>query len=66
MEWDYVSEMRSPTGILFIPQVIYEHGESWWNNIIRRKLLFCPPELSKITPAEPSSSKAGGAGEEHD
>jgi hypothetical protein len=23
---DYVSELRPPTGLLFIPQVIYEHG----------------------------------------
>jgi len=22
-------------GLLFIPQVIYEHGESWWNDIDR-------------------------------
>jgi hypothetical protein len=24
---DDVSELRSPKGLLFIPQVIYEHGE---------------------------------------
>jgi hypothetical protein len=35
MGWDYVSELRRPTGILFIPQVIYEHGEPWWNDIDR-------------------------------
>jgi hypothetical protein len=29
MGWDYVSELRSPTGLLFIPQVICEHGEPW-------------------------------------
>jgi hypothetical protein len=23
--WDYVSELRPPTGLLFIPQVIYKH-----------------------------------------
>jgi hypothetical protein len=27
MGWDYVSE---PTGLLFIPWVIYEHGQPWW------------------------------------
>jgi hypothetical protein len=26
--WEYVPEMRPPTGILFIPQVIYEHGRT--------------------------------------
>jgi hypothetical protein len=25
MEWDYVSELRPPTGLFFIPQVMYEH-----------------------------------------
>jgi hypothetical protein len=28
--WDYVSEQQSPTGLLFIPRVICEHGEPWW------------------------------------
>jgi hypothetical protein len=27
MGWDDVSELQPPTGLLFIPQVIYEHGE---------------------------------------
>jgi hypothetical protein len=31
--WDYVSEMHLPTSVLFIPLVIYEHGEPWWNDI---------------------------------
>jgi hypothetical protein len=43
---EYVFELRLPTGLLFIPQVIYEHGEPWWNGINRGKLLICPPELS--------------------
>jgi hypothetical protein len=25
--------------------VIHEHGETWWNDISRRKLLICPLEL---------------------
>jgi len=29
----YVYELRPPTGLLFIPQLIYEHGEPWWNDI---------------------------------
>jgi hypothetical protein len=32
---------------LFIPQVIYEHGEPWWSvDVDRGKLLTRPPELS--------------------
>jgi hypothetical protein len=43
---DYVSELGAPTGLLFIPQVIYEHGEPWCNDIDRGKLQIRPPELS--------------------
>jgi hypothetical protein len=32
-------------GLLFIPQVIYEHGEPWWNDIDRGKLFIHPSEL---------------------
>jgi hypothetical protein len=28
--WDYVSEPRLPTGLLFILQVVCESGEPWW------------------------------------
>jgi hypothetical protein len=24
-------------GLLFIPQMVYEHGQPWWNDIDRRK-----------------------------
>jgi hypothetical protein len=27
MGWDYVPELRPPTGLLFIPEAMYEHGE---------------------------------------
>jgi hypothetical protein len=43
MGWDNVSELQSPTGLLFILQVKYEYGEPWWddtdrgNKIIRRE-----------------------------
>jgi hypothetical protein len=44
MECYYISEMQPPTGI---PQVIYEHGEPWWNDDVNRgKLQTHPPELS--------------------
>jgi hypothetical protein len=33
----------------FIPQMIYEHGEPWWNDTGRGKLLIRPPELSVRT-----------------
>jgi hypothetical protein len=37
MENDYVSELWSLTGLLFIPQIIYEYGELRWNDIDRGK-----------------------------
>jgi hypothetical protein len=37
MGWGYVSELRLPPVLLFIPHVIYEHGETWWNGIDRGK-----------------------------
>jgi hypothetical protein len=43
---DHVSDLRAPTSILLILQVIYEHGEPWWNNMDRGKLLIRPQELS--------------------
>jgi hypothetical protein len=38
-------ELWPPTGLVFILQVIYEHGEPWWNDIGRRKLLIHALEL---------------------
>jgi hypothetical protein len=35
-------------GLFFIPQVIYVHGEPWWN-ISRRKHLNHPTELDNST-----------------
>jgi hypothetical protein len=35
MGWDYVSELRPPVGLLFIPQMICERGEPRWNDIDR-------------------------------
>jgi hypothetical protein len=34
MKWDYVSELLPPVVLLFIPKVIYEHGEQCWNDIV--------------------------------
>jgi hypothetical protein len=36
MRREIVSEMQPPTGLLFVPQMIYEYGEPWWNNIARK------------------------------
>lgn len=44
--WDYVFELRSPAGLLFISQEIQEHGGPWWNDdVVRGKLLNRPLEL---------------------
>jgi hypothetical protein len=45
MGWHYVSELQAPTSLLSIPQVIYEHGEPWWN-IDRGQPKIHPRELS--------------------
>jgi hypothetical protein len=37
MGWDDVSELWLPVGLLFIPQMMYECGEPWWNGIDRAK-----------------------------
>jgi hypothetical protein len=42
MRWDNVSELRPPTGLLFIPCITYEHGEPWWSDIDRRNLPILP------------------------
>jgi hypothetical protein len=33
MRRDDISALRPPTGLLFMPQVIYEHREPWWDHI---------------------------------
>jgi hypothetical protein len=42
---DYISELWPPMGLLFIPQIIFEHGEALWNDIGMGIVLICPPEL---------------------
>jgi hypothetical protein len=44
MGWDYVCELRPPTGLLFVPQ-IHENVQPWWNDD-REKHLIHAPELS--------------------
>jgi hypothetical protein len=39
--WHYVSELRPPVALLFIPQVMYEYGETWWNDINRKTKGLC-------------------------
>jgi hypothetical protein len=28
----HISELQPPVGLLFMPQMIYEYGEQWWND----------------------------------
>jgi hypothetical protein len=52
---DYVSELRPLTGLLFIPEMIYDSGEPWWNDTDRGKpknsekkpfpVPLCPPQI---------------------
>jgi hypothetical protein len=43
----YVSELLPLTGLLFIPQKIYEHGEPRWNDTDRGK----PKKSEKTSPS---------------
>jgi hypothetical protein len=49
MRLGYVSELQPPMIILFIPRMIYEYGEPWWNDISMGRLLIRPPEISVNT-----------------
>jgi hypothetical protein len=45
--WDCLSELRPPTSLLFIPNVIHEYWKPWWDaDAGRWKLLTRSPELS--------------------
>jgi hypothetical protein len=54
MGQDIVPELRPPTGLLFIPQMIHELGDPWWNDTDRGKteelggkpvpVPLCPPQ----------------------
>jgi hypothetical protein len=49
---DYVSELRSPMGLLFIPQVVYEYGDERRNDIdreIRRTRKNSPSAILSTT-----------------
>jgi hypothetical protein len=46
MVWDYISELRPPMEIILSPRWYNKHGEPWWNDIGRGKLLIHPPGLS--------------------
>jgi hypothetical protein len=47
--WDYVPELWPPTGLLFIPQMVYKSGELQWNDIVRGKLKNLEKNLSTWT-----------------
>jgi hypothetical protein len=57
MGWDYVSKLRRATGILFIPQAIYQHRVPWWNDIGRENSWFVHQSYLAILPVESSSRK---------
>jgi hypothetical protein len=57
----YVSELRWTTGLLFIPQVIYEHGEPWWNDVNRGNSWLVHPSSLAILPAKSSGRKQNWA-----
>jgi hypothetical protein len=47
VDWVKLGLRTAPqAGLLFIPEVVYEHGDAWWNGIDRGQLLIRPSELS--------------------
>jgi hypothetical protein len=42
-----MSELRPPIDPLFIPQIIYEYRQPWWNDTDRRKLKNSEENLSQ-------------------
>jgi hypothetical protein len=59
MGWDYVSELQTPTGSLFIPQ-IYEYGESRWNNTDEKtEELWTEPDPVKLCPPHKPGREPG-------
>jgi hypothetical protein len=59
---EYVSELRPPTCLLYIPQVIYEHGKPWSNHIDRRNTRLVNQSYLIVLPAELSDRKVGITG----
>jgi len=58
MGWEYVSEQRPPTSLLFVPQVIHGLGEPWCNGMLTEKNSSLLHQSSlAILPAESSGSK---------
>jgi hypothetical protein len=46
MRWDDVFELQPPMALLFIPQTIYEYGDSWRNDTDRWKPKNSEKDLS--------------------
>jgi hypothetical protein len=53
-------------GVLFVPQVLFERGEPWWNEVDGGKLLIRPHELSSNPASRVVWQQAGGMGEGKD
>jgi hypothetical protein len=49
MEWDFVCELRPPAGLLFIPQMILDHGELRWNDIDRERPKYSEKSRPRAT-----------------
>jgi hypothetical protein len=45
MVWEHVPKMQPKTGLMFVPHMTYEHGETSWNGINTGKVIN-PPDVS--------------------
>jgi hypothetical protein len=66
MGWDYISELQPPTGLLFIPQLIYEHGKPWWNDIGRGNSWFVHHGNPTSSHLVPMQEEMGAGNDEFD
>jgi hypothetical protein len=57
VERDHISKLRPPTGVLFIPRVIYKHGETWWIDIDRKISSFIHHSYLAFLPVQSSGIK---------
>jgi hypothetical protein len=57
VERGHISELRPPSGVLFILRVIYKHGETWWNDIDRKISSFIHHSYLAFLPVQSSGSK---------
>jgi hypothetical protein len=58
--WDYVSELRPPKGLFFIPRMIYEQREPRWNDANKENSWFFHHSSLAVVPSHPIACRSDG------